>query len=206
MDPSDPNFWPAVTAGATVVYTLATIALVMVTIANVKLVGKYTETTERTVAEMQATRRAQVEAVEEMRRAREAEIQPVLVPYVRATDLLAGQLKWGVRNVGRGPALRIDVRVRLGRKWDWQLQASALMPGEVRFVRRAGDFGDNVTYSDLQKHPLQLTGSYFDSAGTEIRAEGAVPFGDGWTPLQHEVFRAIVERDVIPHIDPAPPG
>jgi hypothetical protein len=161
--------WAATTAIATAVYTLATIALVIVTIANVRLVGRHTDTTKLMVEEARATREAQVGAVEEMRRAREAEIRPVLIPYAEATGIVAHEMRWGVKNVRKGPALRIDVRVGHGGKWWHRLQSPSLMPGEVRFVRVPSDpQNDDLQYSDLRE-ALHVAGSYHDVAGGSTR-------------------------------------
>lgn len=191
MDP----FWSAVTAVATVVYTLATIALVFVTIANVNLVGRYTKTTERMVGEAKATSAAQSLAVEEMRRAREAEIRPILVPFAEATELIAHQMIWGVKNVGKGPALRIDVRLGYGGRWWRRLRAPVIMPGEARYVPDPQNPQKRDTqYSDIREGPLQLAGSYHDVAGVQIDANGEVPFVDEWTSLARENLRAMVDR------------
>lgn len=188
MDPSRPDIWQIVTAIATAVYTLATIVLVGVTIANVRLVRRYTDTTARTVSEMEATRRAQVEAVEEMRRARAASIRPRLVPFAERVDPRQRQMRWGVKNVGVGPALSVDVRLRWWERMPRRLRCTLIEPGEVRLVKVCGDdlHPDLIDPENFVEEELVLilVGTCKDVADEVHAVDERAPLLDQWKMME----------------------
>jgi len=55
------------------------------------------------------------ETVTELQMAREATIAPILIPFVKILDRWNNQGSWGVKNIGLGPALEVNVSLSYGK-------------------------------------------------------------------------------------------
>jgi hypothetical protein len=168
-------------AGATVVYTIATIALVHVTRKNVRLVERYTHLTQG--------------MVEEAREGRRAGIRPILVPVFGELEgddqFFQGQkLYWGVENVGNGPALDVVITLRYGDKQERRLERPMIRVGERRMVRDGEGYRARVDLRESTDYTLALTGSFRDLDGKRYEANSSLPVRDWWgDPLASEPSR-----------------
>ncbi|MEK7348970.1 MAG: hypothetical protein AABZ94_08865 [Candidatus Eisenbacteria bacterium] len=169
MSPNDPNFWPAVTAVATVLYTLATFVLVGVTVANVLLVRRYIATNQR--------------LVEEARKSRAAVFRPILVPVFRELEgdekfFTGYKLRWGIENIGPGPALDVDVTIRYGRLAR-RLQRPMIRSGETRRVLD-GEGSPRLDLRESDDFTVYLEGTCRDAYGEPHDVWAALPVADRW--------------------------
>ena len=178
--------------------TYATVFLAFLTAINVGLVWRYTVATSRMVQEMKATRQSQADAVEEMRHTREAEVRPVLVPHAALREPGQPLVHFGVKNVGRGPALSVDVIIRWTELQRFRLRCPVLEPGEVRIVKYSG-WPSGVTQDPAlipeAERTLRLTGKCLDVGGATHPVDTRAPFFDHWEDNISEELTAQLDAE-----------
>lgn len=140
------------------------------------------------------------EVVTEMQVARVAASRPVLVPVVEEVPPWNGMVRYGVRNVGSGPAIAIDVILGYRETLRFRLRTPAIAPGETRFVRTSEGRGQDLILpgdkapADAQ---LVLQGSCRDLAGRLHSVRESVPFVDAWGHNLLEAIAKMTARDAL---------
>jgi hypothetical protein len=157
---------------------MANIAIVILTFVLVLVTGYYAWETHR--------------IVEEMRRARSAQLLPKLVPTIKG--LGGGGGLWRIVNVGPGPALDVDVQMTpepggQPRRW----LEPVVMPGETHdFIPVLGEADGREYYLDAQTerfHQLHLTGSYLDVLGEQHQVDETFELSEWWEFLKAALHR-----------------
>lgn len=119
------------------------------------------------------------EMVAEMQAAREADVAPILVPYVKIVDQEKNQGWWGIKNVGRGPALGVNVTLSYGEEYGsyrFTLESTVLGPGEEVFAHRK-------FHADLWRgRTFSLKGTCQDVHRMTHAVDVSVSANAGWTP------------------------
>jgi hypothetical protein len=115
--------------------------------------------------------------VREMRAARMAQYAPVLVARIVLHSFFDHRGRYVLQNVGPGPALAVDVQLRLepGDVY-WRVRSTALAPGESRPICSEG----RIVEFDTREHGEQwstiwLSGACLDIAGTLHRVDLRIP-------------------------------
>jgi len=186
------------------------VVLAVLTGLLVLITAFYAWQTRKMVGEMEATRVAQAAAVDEMRRTREASIRPVLVPHTELLDPRQPQVFFGIKNVGRGPAIAVDVVLRWVELMRFRLRCPVLEPGEVRLVK-VGTYGTDPDPINPETHEagertLRLTGRCEDVAGVVHAVDSRAPLFDQWeNNISEELEREIIaearaSRDRARHV------
>jgi hypothetical protein len=187
-----PTWVVSLNAFAVVATAAATLVLAIVTCVYAKHTSVMADATRASSATQERT-------LEEMRAARRASYRPLLVPHVEAPPNALGGALWGVRNVGTGPALDVDIALGWSRALVFALRRPVIAVGETRFVtNRERNEEPNLAFEPLrQGHPtLLLAGTYRDIEGTAHTANVTAPFRDEWNNNLHEALREMVEQQM----------
>jgi hypothetical protein len=139
------------------------------------------------------------ETVVSMEVARRATFRPVLVPHVQAAPGHAGAVLWGVRNVGQGPALDVNVTLAWAEGLVFELRRPVLAAGDSSFVTDPQRNEPSLAFEPLrQTHPvLSLTGSCRDVAGTHHEVNLTAPFADEWRRDAPLGIRHVTVREAL---------
>jgi hypothetical protein len=142
--------------------------------------------------------------VDEMAESRKASVRPVLVPMMEFSSVFGdrGQGHWGVKNVGFGPALDVDVSVSYEPgETGFRLKRAVIERGDARWVSTRDDTikPDYLSLDVIaQDHPtLYLRGSYRDVLGHTHDAAMMMPFRDRWEFVVPKELEGKTLRDIL---------
>jgi len=146
------------------------------------------------------------ETVAEMQAARVAASRPVLVPVVEEVPPWNGLVRYGVRNVGSGPAIAVDVTLGYLEALRFRLRTPAIEPGEIRFVRTIeGRAEDLIVPRDNTPAGVELVleGSCRDSSGGSLLVRERVPFVDAWEHKWPDALTSITLKEALDAMEAA---
>lgn len=137
---------------------------------------------------------------QEMKKARELQVRPHLVPTLRYLGASQGFLR--IVNVGPGSALRVDVVLRLEPgTWERRWTGPIVVPGEAHDYRVDDESGEMLDLHTLtQRHThFHLSGSCEDALGVTHQIEQRVEIREAWRLAQ--AANEILPQD--PHVQAA---
>ena len=115
--------------------------------------------------------------VREMRAARVAQYEPILVARIVLHSFFPHLGRYVLQNVGAGPAIAVDVQLRL-EPGDvaWRVCSTALAPGEMRLISSEGQ----IVEIDIREHgdhrsTIWLNGQCRDVSGKRHSVNLRVP-------------------------------